>query len=536
VRATDHIPLDPEREEWDVVVIGTGMGGSTAGYELARRGRRVLFLEKGKFLHGMVPCSRPLPEGCTEAEVRLLTGRWPLRLKGWTSFGDVEFFGPLGCGTGGSTALYGGQLERFSAGDFRPKGNFPEAGDANLPEEWPLTYEELLPFYRQAEAHYDLCGTPDPLTPDREVPLRTPPPLSERDQFLFDSFTRLGLHPYRSHVGYHRVENCFECFDLCLKSCKSDAGSRSLLPALTQHGASILPDCEVQELIAGRTRVRAVRARWNGREIRIAAKIVVLGLGAFMTPVLLLNSVSPDWPDGLANASGAVGRNLMLHASDFVVVDQSEERSAEGPRKSLTLNDFYYDDGRKLGTLQSVGLPLLAPFILTYLRYAAEKDPRRWTPGLREHFPELADLTARRFRRGSLFSTIVEDLPFTENRVVPDRHAPNGRRFEYTYPRELYERNRHFRRQLVRRLAPRHKIRFVTGGRNNINYGHVCGTCRFGDDPRTSVLDRTNRAHGLDNLYVVDASFFPSSGGTNPSLTIAANALRVGGIIDRQLG
>ncbi|MFL6247117.1 MAG: GMC oxidoreductase [Thermoanaerobaculia bacterium] len=529
MRTTDFIPLDPEREEWDVIVIGTGMGGSTTGYELARLGRRVLFLEKGKFLHGVPASPRPLPEGCSMEEVRLMTGRWPLPLRGWTSFGDVEFFGPLGCGTGGSTALYGGQLERFSARDFRPRDNFPDVRDSSVPEEWPLSYEELLPFYRRAEAHYDICGTPDPLTPDREATLREPPPLSERDQFFFDSFTELGLHPYRSHVGYHRLENCFECFDLCLKNCKSDAGSRSLLPALTQHGASILPECEVQELIADRTRVRAVRARWNGREIRIAAKIVVLGLGAFMTPVLLLNS-------GLANSSGAVGRNLMLHTSDFVVVDQREERCAEGPRKSLTLNDFYYEDGRKLGTLQSVGLPLLAPFILTYLRYAAEKDPRWWKPRMRDAFPKLAEIAAQRFRRASLFSTIVEDLPYAENRVVPDSHAPNGRRFEYTYSRDLYERNRHFRKQLIRRLAPRHKIRFVTGGRNNINYGHVCGTCRFGDDRRTSVLDRTNRAHELDNLYVVDASFFPSSGGTNPSLTIAANALRVGEVIDRQLG
>jgi choline dehydrogenase-like flavoprotein len=383
VRATDPIPLDPEREEWDVLVIGTGMGGSTAGYELARRGRRVLFLEKGKFLHGALASPRQLPEGCGNEEVRLMTGRWPLPLRGWTSFGDVEFFGPLGCGTGGSTALYGGQLERFRPGDFRPRENFPEAADANVPEAWPISYEELLPYYRRAEAHYDIAGTPDPLAPDGEATLREPPPLSERDQFFFESFTSAGLHPYRSHVGYHRIENCFECFDLCLKSCKSDAGSRSLVPALAQHGANILPECEVQELLADRTRVRAVRARWNGRDIRLTAKIVVLGLGAFMTPVLLLNSVSPEWPKGLANSSGAVGRNLMLHTSDFVVLDQSEERSADGPRKSLTLNDFYYDDGRKLGTLQSVGMPLVEPFILTYLRYAAEKDPRWWKPRTR---------------------------------------------------------------------------------------------------------------------------------------------------------
>ncbi|PYQ27564.1 MAG: glucose-methanol-choline oxidoreductase [Acidobacteria bacterium] len=533
MRAADHIPLDPEREEWDVLVIGTGMGGSTAGYELARLGRRVLFLEKGKFLdRGPQPAPT---EVRSNEEVRLLTGRWPLPIKGWTSFGDVEFFGPLGCGTGGSTTLYSAQMERFSAVDFHPRSNFPNVRDANLPEEWPLSYEELLPFYRRAEAHFSLCGTPDPLNPDGEGTLREPPPLSERDQVLFDSFTRSGLHPYRSHVGYHAIDNCFECFDLCLKNCKSDAASKCLFPALTTFGARILPECEVQELIADRTRVRAVRARWNGRDILLTAKVVILGLGAFMTPVLLLNSASPDWPDGLANSSGAVGRNLMLHTSDFLVVDQSEERSVLGPRKSLTLNDFYYDRGRKLGTLQSVGMPLLAEFILKYLRYVEEKDPRWWRRRISDHLPRLSEIAARRFRRASLFSTIVEDLPYPENRVLPDPHAPDGRRFQYTYSRDLHERNRHFRKQLVRRLASRHKIRFVNAGKNNINYGHVCGTCRFGDKPGTSVLDKNNRAHDLDNLYVVDASFFPSSGGTNPSLTIAANALRVGAIIHEQL-
>lgn len=535
MRVADHTPKHPEHDEWDVIVVGTGMGGSTVGFELARLGRRVLFLEKGRFLHGDPMSRQAPPHGCTQEEARLLTGRWPLPLKGRTSFGEVEFFGPLGCGTGGSTALYSGQLERLSPGDFQPRSNFPDVRDANLPEEWPLSYEELLPFYRRAEAHYRVCGTPDPLNRDQESTLLEPPALSERDQFLFDSFTRSGLHPYRSHVGYHQIEGCYECFDLCLRGCKSDAGSRSLVPALTEFGASLLTDCEVRGLIADRTRVKAVRATRNGEEVRLTGKVVVLASGAFMTPVVLLNSRSSDWPDGIANSSGAVGRNLMLHTSDFLVVDQRDERSAIGPRKSLTLNDFYHAGGTKLGTLQTVGLPLAAPFILTYLRYVEEKDPRWWRRRVSPFLPKVAETAAHLFRRGSLFSTIVEDLPYAQNRVVPDSGAPNGRRFEYTYAPDLGRRSRHLRKLVARRLGSRHKTRVVTGGANNLNYGHVCGTCRFGDDPRTSVLDGTNRCHDLDNLYVVDASFFPSSGGTNPSLTIAANALRVGGIIHRQL-
>jgi choline dehydrogenase-like flavoprotein len=533
MRSAKHIPSNPEHDEWDVIVVGTGMGGSTVGFELARLGRRVLFIEKGKFLHD-VP-SQAAPEHCSEAEARLLVGRWPVRLEGRTSFGPVEFHAPLGCGTGGSTALYGAQLERFVRQDFAPRANFPAVPDANLPEQWPISYDEMLPFYRQAEAQYDVCGTTDPLDPDAESTLREPPPLSERDQFLFDSFIELGLHPYRSHVGYYRREDCWECLDLCRRRCKSDAGTTCLLPALTQYGASILPECEVSALVVDRMRVRAVRASWRGRQLVVSAKIIVLACGALMTPVLLLRSRSPDWPDGVANSSGAVGRNLMLHTSDFVIVDQRVERSATGPVKAISANDFYFYAGKKLGTLQSVGLRPLPPFILGYLRYMEEKDPRWWRRQASNWLPSIADLAARWLRRASVFTTIVEDLPYPHNRVLLDASAIDGRRFEYSYSRELHRRNRYFRKQVARRLGAPLETRIVTGGRNNLNFGHACGTCRFGNDHRTSVLDATNRAHDLDNLYVVDASFFPSSGGTNPSLTIAANALRVGQIIDRHL-
>jgi choline dehydrogenase-like flavoprotein len=533
----DYLPERPERDVWDVIVVGTGMGGSTVGYELARRGRRVLFLEKGKLLHtstGSSTAARTDPPSDPE-EIRLRTGQWPLPLRGETSFGKVEFFAPLGCGSGGSTALFGAQLERFAPADLHPRVNFPDVPDANLPEQWPISYEELLPHYRQAEALYRVCGTQDPLNPDPDALLQTPPPLSERDRVLHGSLVALGLHPYRSHVGFHQTPACMECFIPCPRACKSDAGTRSLVPALTQFGASVLPECEVRELIATRTRVSAVRVQWHGREIRLTAKVFVLGAGTFMTPVLLLTSRSPAWPDGLANHSGQVGRNLMLHTSDFLTIDHRQLYSDEGPHKSLSLTDFYFDDGKKLGALQAVGLPLLPAAILAYLRYAEARDPRWWRRRVTNRLPLAADLAARFFHRASLFSTIVEDLPYNQNRVVPDPDAPNGRRFEYMYSRDLYERNRYFRRRITQTLGSRHSVRVVTGGRNNINYGHACGTCRFGEHPTTSVLDRTNRAHDVDNLYVVDASFFPSSGGINPSLTIAANALRVAGIIHQQL-
>jgi choline dehydrogenase-like flavoprotein len=532
MEASGFVPEQPEREEWDLVVVGTGMGGSTVGYELARLGRRVLFLEKGKFLHGGIPPSSPEE---TVAEARLREGHWPEPLRGRTSFGEVEFFAPLGCGSAGTTAIFGAQLERFNPADFRPSANFPEVRDASLPEEWPISYDELVPYYRRAEKLYRVCGTPDPLNPDDDATLVEPPPLSDRHQVLHDAFVELGLHPYRSHVGFRYVQGCLECDNLCPLLCKSDAGTICLLPALTRYDACILPECEVLELVANGSRVESVRAQWRGREITLRARSVALAAGAFMTPLLLLNSRSAGWPDGLANRSGLVGRNLMLHASDFVTIAPREWYSSEGPKKATTLNDFYSDGGRKLGALQSVAAPLEPVYILAYLRYAGTKDPHWWRKLADPVLPRFARTASRFLTRASLFATILEDLPYPENRVLPDPKSRNGMRFEYRYTPELRDRNRHFRRLVKGTLSPKLAVRVVTGGSNNINYGHVCGTCRFGSSHEASVLDPSNRAHDVDNLYVVDASFLPSSGGINPSLTVAANALRVAGILNGRL-
>ena len=253
-----------------------------------------------------------------------------------------------------------------------------------------------------------------------------------------------------------------------------------------------------------------------------------------MTPLLLLNSISKDWPSGLANRSDCVGRNLMLHATDFVAVRSRSRLSAKGPKKALALNDFYIRKGRKLGTFQSVGIEVEYWYVLSYLRSVISKAPR-WQRRLASPFVRIAArIGSTYFRNAAMFAMIIEDLPYWDNRVVPDPQATNGMRFEYRYTGELLERTRMFRRELSAALKPKHRIIVLTG-KNNINFGHVCGTCRFGNDPRTSVLDRNNRAHDVENLYVVDASFFPSSSGTNPSLTIAANALRVAEAIDRQL-
>ncbi|MAG30569.1 MAG: glucose-methanol-choline oxidoreductase [Deltaproteobacteria bacterium] len=552
---TGHAFEDPTSVEWDAIVVGTGMGGATVGYELARRGRKVLFLEKGFFLHREVDAEQgDLGDPSEVPEERLLRGYWPLSIEGQTrveggwrgrswspiggalSVGDVDFFAPLGCGSGGSTVLYGATLERFYPCDFRPKENFTEVTDSTLPDAWPVDYDELEPFYRRAEELFSVHGTPDPLHPDDDGGLPEPPPLNERDRDVQDLFQRKGLHPYRIHVGCEFVEGCDGCGGkLCLRECKSDSGRVCLVPAVEEFGARILTECEVTHLGADGSAVREVYCRWRGRELTLRGKNVILAAGALMTPVLLLNSKSDAWPDGLANRSGLVGRNLMVHTGDMIAVRPDKGGSTEGFNKSLSINDFYFSEGRKLGNFQSVGVQIDTGSVLAHLRTTIDKSPI-WLRKLVH--PILLRIAARigafYFRDAVVFGSIIEDLPYLHNRVFPDPTAKNGMRFEYEYPDELRQRNALFRRNLGRKLG-RGRVVVLTRP-INLNFGHLCGTCRFGDDPKSSVLDRSNRSHDVPNLYVVDGSFFPSSSGTNPSLTIAANALRVGGLIDERLG
>jgi choline dehydrogenase-like flavoprotein len=535
-------PYEPQEIEttvWDVVVIGTGMGGSTVGFELAKMGKKVLFIEKGKFLFGDVDRGDgklPLDRD-DRPEARLNRGYWPLPLEGSTSFGEIEFFAPLGCGTGGSANLYAAQLERMSPDDFKPRKNHPNVKDTTLPEEWPISYEEFIPFYRRAEKLFRVSGTEDPLNKDPDTEYILPPEMSERDKKFNDHFIKSGLHPYRAHVASEFRVDCGECGGvLCPKLCKNDAGKICLLPALEKHGAKILSECEVIRLNSNSKKVKSVLCHFQNREVNIKGLVIVLAAGSLFSPVLLLKSKSAIWPSGLANTSGEVGRNLMWHVSDFIAARPKRAMSISGPKKALSLNDFYFSDGVKLGAFQSIGVPINWEYVYSFLRSRSQKGPK-WQRVIMHPLllKLIAHTAALLFRGTAIFATIIEDLPYRENRVVFDATAKNEMRFKYCYNEELRIRANLFYNKMKSILKTKF-LTFKLTGKNNINFGHSCGTCRFGHDPEVSVLNKNNRCHEVENLYVVDGSFFPSSGGTNPSLTIAANnAIRVAEVIMNKL-
>jgi choline dehydrogenase-like flavoprotein len=530
---------DPSSEDWDVVVVGTGMGGAACGYGLARAGLKVLFLEKGPLLHSFGDAGvalKPTPSSSPDEPAR---GWWPDRVRARIGDQEREFHLPIGCGTGGSTAFYAAGLERFSPLDFEPRAHFPHARDSSLPDKWPIRFEEMESFYSQAEALLGVSGTQDPLHGGQPANLRDPAPLSQRDSLLEDALRSAGLNPYRLHVGLDYVGGCQGCPDQpCSLGCKRDAANSFLAPSLLRHNAKLAVESEVVKLEADARSVTAALVRRGGKDFRVSARIFVLAAGAFATPALLLRSASTHWPAGLANGSDQVGRNLMFHGGDFFAIVPPHSASAAGPLKSLATNDFYISSGAKLGTFQTLGTSLSVGQIMQYLRTTAESGNAWWrwllAPNpwwwrkLTSPFVRLGAkimFEAYRFRDAGVWVSIIEDLPYRHNRVTLDPKNPDRISFEYVYSDELKRRVAEFRRRVKRALSGMRVLALSSG--DKIDYPHVCGTCRFGEDPTTSVLNPENRAHEVENLYVVDASWFPSSGGTNPSLTIAANALRV---------
>ncbi len=545
---------------WDVIVIGTGMGGATSGYELARRGRKVLFIEKGPFLHADFAAA---PSGLQDAVVRpteadarelprnrderLAGGHWPHRFSARTNLGNLSFLGPVGCVTGGSSTFYAAALERFAPADFAPRANFKQCTATTLPDQWPVSYAELEPYYSQAEQLFRVRGTQDPLHGGGVSSLLEPPSLSARDQRLMEIFDRRGLHPYRVHVGCDFVAGCDGCPDgPCEKNCKRDAAWTCLIPSLADHGAHLIPDCEVLRLDAAQDRVNTLICRQGERELHLRADVVVLAGGAFATPALLLRSRSELWPQGVGNQNDLVGRNLMFHGGDFIAISPGEALNDEGAQKTLAINDFYAVDDEKLGTFQTLGVRLEIGQIMQYLRENAELSTAWWkwllSPQpvwwrkLTSPFVRLGAMVYYyifNFRDASVWVSILEDLPYHDNRVYPHPDKEQEFVIEYQYADDMKRRVARFRKHLRKVLGSRRLM--ILSHENKIDFPHVSGTCRFGNDPQTSVLNANNRVHGINNLYVMDASCFPSSGGTNPSLTIAALALRAAENIDSQL-
>jgi choline dehydrogenase-like flavoprotein len=511
-------------DDYDVIIIGTGAGGGTLAHKLAPSGLRILLLERGDFI------KREL-ENWDSHEV-ITKGRYKAKEK-WIDKTGQQFHPGQHYYVGGQTKFYGAILFRLREKDFgvvRHHGGISPA--------WPLAYDDLEPYYAAAERLYHVHGTAgeDPTEARRSSPFPYPAVTHEpRIQKLHDDLERAGLQPFHLPVGVMLDEQspqksiCIRCSKLdgfpCLVEGKADAHVCAVRPALRHENVTLLTNARVERIETDDTGMTAtdVIVDRDGVPERYRAKIVVVSCGAVNSAALLLRSASDRHPNGLANSSDVVGRHYMAHLNSALVA-VSKEPNPTRFQKTLGVNDFY--DGAAdwdfpLGHIQMLGksdreviregAPLPAPGLV--LDYIADHAVDFW-------------LTS-------------EDLPHAENRVTVDRLG----RIHVAYT----DRNTEGHRRLIAKLKgllPRLGCRdtliphqLIRDGRIPLaGVAHQCGTVRFGDDRETSALDVNCKAWDLDNLYVVDTSFFPASSAVNPALTAMANALRVGDHLLDRLG
>jgi choline dehydrogenase-like flavoprotein len=515
-------------DHYDVIIVGSGAGGGTLAHTLAPTGKRVLVLERGDWL--------PREIENWDAEAVFVDNRY-VSADTWYDGSGKAFQPQVHYFVGGATKFYGAALYRLRERDF---GELKHHG--GISPAWPIGYDVMEPYYTAAEQLYQVHGArgEDPTDPPASAPYPYPPVSHEpRIQKLFDDMASVGLHPFHSPSGVMldekrpELSQCIRCATCdgfpCLVHAKSDADVVAMRPALRHDNVTLVRNARVRRLEtdeSGRS-VTAVVTEVEGEEQRFSADVVVLSAGAANSAAILLASANDRHPRGLANGSDQVGRNYVFHNSRaFLAV--STEKNDTRFQKTLGLNDYYFGDADfdfPMGNLQMVGKSS-APM------YKGEKPVET---GLAPMFA-LKDVAEHAVD----FWLSVEDLPDKDNRVTLNddgnvvlSYTPNNQE-----PMDqLYHRVKKHLSHLG--MHPHHLIPRNVYMKNDVpvaGCAHQAGTVRFGNDAATSVLDVDCKAHEVDNLYVVDTSFFPSIGAVNPALTAIANALRVGDHLIGRLG
>jgi choline dehydrogenase-like flavoprotein len=489
-------------ERFDVVIVGTGAGGGTVLHALAGSGARILVVERGEFVPQEDANWDP---AAVWKELRYRS------TERWLDGEGHPFLPYMHYGVGGNSKFWGSVLYRLRREDF---GEVPHA-DGVSPA-WPIDYETLQPFYDDAERLYHVhgCAGDDPTEPPRGPYPYPPVPHAPRIASIVEQLRGFGLHPSALPLGLIRpgeaggCQLCNTCNSFpCRVGAKSDAEVLCVRPALAQPNVTLWTGAYATRLASspdGR-QVEAVEIDRAGARHRVEAGLVIVSCGAVNSAALLLRSAGDRHPHGLANSSGLVGRRYMAHLATMMQGFHPLRKNDTVFQKTVAINDFYLTSpyGYPLGQIQSQGRThgVMAQTVVPAVPLWAYDA---WVA------------------RGVDWLAMSEDLPNPENRVVihPSgavqlHYSPNNVRAHAQLVRETT--------RILKRLGFWKVMTHSHGSRNTT---HQCGTLVFGRDPRTSVLDPFCRAHDVGNLFVVDASFFPSSAAVNPALTIIAQALR----------
>ncbi|HXJ03554.1 MAG TPA: GMC family oxidoreductase [Candidatus Acidoferrum sp.] len=521
-----------QTKHYDVIIIGTGAGGGTLAHALASSGKNILLIERGDYVRR--------EKANWDSRAVNVEGKYQTKEE-WRDKNGKPLHPHTNYYVGGNTKFYGAALFRLRKEDFGEIRHFGGISSA-----WPISYDDLEPYYLKAERLYHVHGKrgEDPTEPKASGPYPHPPISHEpRIQQLSDDFERLGLRPFHTPLGLQideqnpHASKCIRCDTCdgypCLVDAKSDAQVLCVDPALRFPNVTLLTNAYVERLetSASGREVTNIRVKRNGADESYTADFVVVSCGAINSAALLLRSANDKHPRGLANGSDVVGRHYMGHVNS-VLLAVSKCPNPTLYQKTLAVNDFYFGSkdweypmghfsfvAKLDGVALSAGAPAIAP---------------GWTLDLMAHHALSFWLTS-------------EDLPDPNNRVKLDRegrivleYAPNNEEAH----RRLIAKLKDLMKQQTKCGVHGHDCHEGLFSRNLFlgdriplaGVAHQNGTIRFGHDPKTSALDENCKAHELDNLYVVDGSFFPSSAAVNPALTIMANALRVGDHLLGRLG
>ncbi len=500
---------------YDFIIIGTGIGGGTLAYALKNSGAKVLLLERGDFI--------PQEDENWDIDAVIKQKRYQAKEK-WFDDATGRAFQP---GTyynvGGNSKMYGAAFPRFRKEDFEATEH-PEG----LSPAWPIGYDELEPYYAEAEKIYLVHGITgqDPTEPYRSSPF--PYPELELEPYYFDLSERLkgaGYHPFSIPVGVDWREGgkCIRCATCdgfpCKLLAKGDADACCVRPATQDPNIKLETHTLARKLLtnASGKKIIGLEVEQNGENKTLHADTYIVACGATNSTALLLRSANAQYPEGLANSSGLVGRNYMAHINSTLIALDPKRQNTNIFNKTLAINDFYFGSDtykHPMGNLQVMGKLQAAGY-------------------LRRGKPHLSEAESQEMARHSADIWVMsEDLPDPSNRVLLGSEGSIRVRREFKGVGSHQKLMEHAQ-TMLRTIGFKDMVSEFMPIETN---SHQCGTLCFGVDPETSVLDPYCKTWDLDNLYVVDASFFPSSTALNPALTIAAQALRVADQLKGTLG
>ena len=508
---------------YDVIIIGSGAGGGTLAHALATTSAEILLLERGDFV--------PQEPENWDPEAVWKHKRYQTT-ETWTDGAGNPFRPYTHYCVGGNTKFWGSVLYRLRREDFEAVEHVDGVSPA-----WPIDYETLEPYYARAERLYHVHGESgsDPTEVPRGPFPHPAVPHADGMARYVDVLRRQGLHPSPLPLGLRNPgepEGCILCDTCnsfpCRRHAKSDADVCCVRPISDQPNVTLWTNAYARRVLtaASGRRVEAVEVERGGETRRVEAPLVVVSCGAVNSAALLLRSSTDRHPDGLANSSGLVGRRYMAHLATMMQGFHPFRKNGVVFQKTVAINDFYLrgpESDYPLGQIQSQGRThgVMAQTVVPWMPLWAYNA---WVA------------------RGVDWLAMTEDLPRLENRVTVD---PDGRiRLSYR-PTNVPAHDRLVGevKRMLRRLgfwivitSSHDGVGVSVMGARDLPIGHgakekntthQCGTLCFGTDPCHSVLDPYCRSHDLENLFVVDASFFPSSAAVNPGLTITAQALRV---------